>query len=1262
MQVKRIFVEKRHEHAAEARSLFNDLKDSLHLAGLRKVRILNRYDVQGLDAAQLQESLTTVFAEPMVDDCYLEEFPKQPTDRIFGVEYLPGQYDQRADSAAQCLKVASRAETIRVRCGKVYVLCGDISDAEFAKVKAYLINSVDQREAALKKPETLQEAFPPPAAVPFVTGFIHMNATDLEAMRKDWGLAMSPEDLAFAQDYFKNRENRDPSETEIRILDTYWSDHCRHTTFNTELTDIRIEDGPYKAALERALESYLDMRRTLYGNDRRRPPCLMDLATIGARWAKKKGWLTNQEVSEENNACSVVIEVSTSTGPEEWLLMFKNETHNHPTEIEPFGGAATCLGGAIRDPLSGRAYVYHAMRISGAADPRTPLEQTLAGKLPQRKITKEAARGFSSYGNQIGLATGYVQEHYHPGFMAKRMEVGAVIGAAPRAHVRRESPAPGDVVILVGGRTGRDGIGGATGSSKEHDAASINTCGAEVQKGNAPEEHKIQRLFRKPEVARLIKKCNDFGAGGVSVAIGELAPGLEIDLHLVPRKYEGLNSTEIAISESQERMAVVLAPEDKAAFMEHCARENLEATQVAVVTAEPRLVMRDKDAVVVNVAADFLDSAGAPRSQAAVITQPAPQSYFKPRADSGTLRAATQAILSDLNVCSQKGLVEMFDSTIGAGSVLTPYGGKYANTFTEAMVAKIPVQGKETSTVSVMSSGFNPFLAEWSPFHGGLFAVVEAVTRAVATGARLEDLRLSLQEYFERLGTDPARWGKPTAALLGALIAQKRLGLAAIGGKDSMSGTFRAEDSDRELNVPPTLIAFAAAPANIVDIISPEFKDVDSPVYLLRAPLYPDGTPDFDEFKRNMQTLNRLISRGKVPAAHGVRSGGMVEALCKMSFGNMIGVSLNADLTLEELTTPLYGSVIIEGFLDADLEGLPQIKQIGTTNNRGTLEWKGEKIKLTELLPVWEEPLESVFPTRAMPAARPKDTPFVEPQDWKERNYAYPKTSVPAPRVAILALPGTNCEYDTKRAFELAGSAPIEPFIFCNQSAFDAQKSCEQFAQLVRNSQILVLPGGFSAGDEPEGSGKFFVSVFRNAQVRDAVEDLLHNRDGLILGICNGFQALVKTGLLPFGHIRNLDENAPTLSYNNIGRHISQIVRTRVASVKSPWLALHEVGDIHMMAVSHGEGRFTAPNATLKQLFENGQVTFQYVDLKGTISLETPFNPNGSDFAIEGICSPDGRILGKMGHTERSGSGLLINNAYGDFNQKLFAGGVKYFS
>ena len=1262
MQVRRIFVEKRHEHAAEARFLFNDLKESLHLKNLRTVRVLNRYDVQGLDGAHFNNSLTTVFAEPMVDDWYVEEFPHLPTDRIFGVEYLPGQYDQRADSAEQCLKVTSRAETIRVRCGKVYVLGGDISDAEFAKVKELLINTVDQREAALSKPQTLQECFAPPPPVPVVDDFISMNESELEIMRKDWGLAMSIEDLLFAQDYFKNREGRDPSETEIRILDTYWSDHCRHTTFNTDLTNIEIEDGPYKSTLERALDSYTSMRQVIYGKDTRRVRCLMDMATIGVRYAKKKGWLDNLEESEENNACSVVIDVSTSEGPEEWLLMFKNETHNHPTEIEPFGGAATCLGGAIRDPLSGRAFVCHAMRITGSADPRTPLENTLPGKLPQRKITKEAARGFSSYGNQIGLATGYVQEHYHPGYVAKRMEVGAVIGAAPRAHVRRESPAPGDVIILVGGRTGRDGIGGATGSSKEHDVASIDTCGAEVQKGNAPEEHKIQRLFRKPEVSRLIKKCNDFGAGGVSVAIGELAPGLSVDLHMVPRKYEGLNSTEISISESQERMAVVLAPGDKEEFMAQCAEENLEATQVAVVTSEPRLVMRDKDDVVVNVAADFLDSAGAPRSQNVVIKSPVPGGYFKPRKSKGTLREAAQEILADLNVCSQKGLVEMFDSTVGAGSVLTPYGGKYANTFTEAMSAKIPVQGKETSTVSVMSSGFNPYLAEWSPFHGGLFAVVEAATRAVSTGAKLEDIRLSLQEYFERLGDDSARWGKPTAALLGALLAQKNLGLAAIGGKDSMSGTFRDEKSGQELNVPPTLIAFAAAPANIVDIISPEFKSVESPLFLLRAPLLDDGTIDFDEFKRNMKTLNQLISKGKVMAAHGVRHGGMVEALCKMGFGNMIGATLNDNLELKDLTFPLYGSVIIEGFLDADLEGLPKIEQIGYTNNTASLDWKGEKIKLSELFPSWEEPLENVFPTRAIPAARPKEKTFISPEDWKERNYVFPKTSVPAPRVAILALPGTNCEYDTKRAFELAGSAPVAPFIFCNQSAFDAQKSCENFAQLVRNSQILVLPGGFSAGDEPEGSGKFFVSVFHNGHVREAVEDLIYNRDGLVLGICNGFQALVKTGLLPFGHIQNLDENAPTLSYNNIGRHISQIVRTRVASVKTPWLSMHEVGDVHMMAMSHGEGRFTAPSETLKKLFANGQVVFQYVDTAGQISLETPHNPNGSDYAIEGICSPDGRILGKMGHTERSGKGLLLNNAYGDFSQKLFLGGVRYFS
>ena len=943
--------------------------------------------------------------------------------------------------------------------------------------------------------------------------------------------------------------------------------------------------------------------------------------------------------------------------------MFKNETHNHPTEIEPFGGAATCLGGAIRDPLSGRAYVYQAMRISGAGDPRTPLEKTLTGKLPQRKITKEAARGFSSYGNQIGLATGYVQEHYHPGFVAKRMEVGAVVGAAPRAHVRRESPDPGDVIILVGGRTGRDGIGGATGSSKEHDVCSIDTCGAEVQKGNAPEEHKIQRLFRKPEVSSIIKKCNDFGAGGVSVAIGELAPGLEVDLHLVPRKYEGLNSTEVSISESQERMAVLLAPEDKQKFMAECAKENLEATEVARVMPEPRLILRDKDQVVMNVSAEFLDSAGAPRAQEILITSPqAKNTYFKPRFEKGTLREAAMQTLSDLNICSQKGLVEMFDSTVGAGSVFTPYGGKYAATLVEAMVAKIPVQGKETSTVSVMSSGFNPWLAEWSPFHGGLYAVVEAVTRAVATGARMQDIRLSLQEYFERIGDDPEKWGKPAAALLGALLAQKQLGLGAIGGKDSMSGTFRDEATGEVLNVPPTLITFAASPANIVDVVSPEFKRMDSTIYLLRMPQRNDYTPDWDEYKRNMKTLNQLISRGKVFAAHSVRSGGILEAIAKMGFGNMIGATLSDKLSIADLTTPLYGSVVIEAFLGADLNGLPKIEELGSTNNTASLNWKDEQIKLSELFPVWEEPLESTFPTQAMPAAKPEGKTNLEPQDWSDRNDIRPRKSVAKPRVAILALPGTNCEYDTKRAFELAGSAPVDPFIFCNQTALEAQESCKTFAKLVQNSQILVLPGGFSAGDEPEGSGKFFVSVFKNEYVREAVEDLIYNRDGLVLGICNGFQALIKTGLLPFGHIQTLDKEAPTLSYNNIGRHISQIVRTRICSVKSPWLALHNVGDIHMMAMSHGEGRFTAPEETLKKLFAAGQVAFQYVDIEGRISLETPFNPNGSDYAIEGICSPDGRILGKMGHTERAGRGLLINNDYSSFDQKLFKGGVVYFS
>lgn len=1307
MTVRRVYVEKRREHAAEARSLLNDLKENLHLSGLNSVRVLNRYDVEGLSTEAFEDSLTTVFAEPMVDDYYLEVFPHETSDTVFGVEYLPGQYDQRADSAEQCLKVTSPADDVLVRCGKVYVLGGQLDPAEIAGAKKLLINTVDQREAALTKPATLQETFPRPTGVPVIAGFMGMNDAALEDMRREWGLAMSLEDLKFAQTYFLNEERRDPTETEIRILDTYWSDHCRHTTFTTILTDIRVADGPYQATLTRALNKYKDMRAYVYGQDLARPVCLMDMATLGAKFAKKRGLLDNLEESEENNACSVVITVNTTAGPEEWLFMFKNETHNHPTEIEPFGGAATCLGGAIRDPLSGRAYVYHAMRISGSADPRAPIEETIAGKLPQRKITKEAARGFSSYGNQIGLATGYVQEHYHPGYAAKRMEVGAVLGAAPRAQVRRESPAPGDVIILVGGRTGRDGIGGATGSSKEHDGLSIETCGAEVQKGNAPEEHKIQRLFRKASVARLIKKCNDFGAGGVSVAIGELAPGLEIDLHLVPRKYEGLSSTEVAIAESQERMAVLLDPKDLPAFLAECDQENLEATKVAVVTAEPRLLMRDNDNVVVDISREFLDSAGAPRFQDVLLTSPQTGGFFKPAAEVNSLQDAACQILSDLNVCSQKGLVEMFDSTIGAGSVLTPYGGKTSNTLTEAMVAKIPVQGysepdvagvegnpeitaasgkvgalpKDSSTVSIMASGFNPWLSEWSPFHGGLFAVVEAAARCVATGAALKDIRLSLQEYFERIGLEPAKWGKPCAALLGALLAQKELGLAAIGGKDSMSGTFRDEETGQELNVPPTLIAFAAAPANIVDVLSPEFKRPDSTLYLLRTPFLADQTPDLPEFKRNMETLHRLASQGKLFAAHSVRSGGIVEAVCKMAFGNMIGCELNPSFSLRDLSFPLYGSVVLEAYLGADLEGLPNVQKLGATNTSACLCWNGESVALSELLPAWQEPLETVFPTRAMPALRPAlkatvDKPgpghelgpepscelYIAPEDWFERYASRPKHTVPRPRVAILALPGTNCEYDTKRAFELAGSAEVEPFIFCNRTAHEAKESCRAFASLLRNSQILVLPGGFSAGDEPEGSGKFFVSVFKNEYVREAVEELLYQRDGLALGICNGFQALIKTGLLPFGHIQELSAAAPTLSYNNIGRHITQIVRTRVASVKSPWLALQSVGDVHMMAVSHGEGRFTAPESTLKDLFANGQVVFQYVDELGRIRLDRPCNPNGSDYGIEGICSPDGRILGKMGHTERSGPNLLLNNAYGDFDQKIFLAGIKYFS
>lgn len=999
------------------------------------------------------------------------------------------------------------------------------------------------------------------------------------------------------------------------------------------------------------------MRKEIYGESiKNKPVSLMDMAVIGAKDAKRKGLLNNLEESEENNACSIEIDVNIDGRKEPWLLQFKNETHNHPTEIEPFGGAATCVGGAIRDPLSGRAYVYQSMRITGGADPRMPVDDYLKGKkLPQRKIVQDAAKGFSSYGNQIGLTTGYVQEFYHNGFTAKRLETGAVIGACPKKAVRRESPSVNDLIILLGGRTGRDGVGGATGSSKEHDASSIEICGAEVQKGNAPEEHKIQRLFRKENVSAMIKKCNDFGAGGVAVAIGELADGLEIDLNKVPKKYEGLTGTETALSESQERMAVVIDAADLESFINECRKENLEATLVAKVTDSKRLKMVHDGKIIVDISREFLDSAGVARYQKAYISSPEKTNYIENK-KCGSFKELVENTLSDLNVCSQKGLVEMFDSTIGASSVVTPFGGKTGNTPAQSMVAKIPVQSGDTTTVSIMASGYNPFIMEWSPFHGAYFAVVESVAKIASAGGRLEDIRLSFQEYFERLMQDEKRWGKPAAALLGALKVQYDLGLAAIGGKDSMSGTFKDSDTGREINVPPTLISFAAAPADLSNIVTNQIELDGGNVYLLKTPLSSDDLLDIKAFKENLKTLEKLIADKVVKTVHTVTNGGVIEALVKMAFGNMAGLNIK-NISLNELSFPFYGSFLIQTKKSYDIKGINNITEIAELNHNQELSYNNEKVSLADALVLWQSPLEHIFPSKVS-----GESIIIKPQDYLQRSSLKKAKVIIKPQVTVLALPGTNCEYDTKRIFEHAGSRTVEPFIFRNMCVEDAYLSCNEFAELVNKSQILVLPGGFSAGDEPEGSGKFYVSVLKNDKVRKAVDDLINKRDGLIIGICNGFQALIKTGILTYGHICDLSEEDATLSFNTIGRHVSQMVHTRVTSLNSPWMNLRNIGEIDIVPVSHGEGRFTAPQKLIDKLFENGQVLFQYTDLAGNITMDSPYNPNGSVMAIEGICSPCGRALGKMGHSERFGNGVHINNNYGNMNQRLFEAGVKYFT
>ena len=1247
--MKRIFVEKKAAFREHTKAVLQDLRESLGLSGAEDLRIAQRYDIDGLSEEDFRKTLPTIFAEPQVDDVFEDALPCGADDKVFAVEYLPGQFDQRADSAAQCVQMLTRKERPLIASALVYVIRGNVSDEDLARVKAYLINPVDSREASLEVPETLRRGVPAPAPIPRLEDFSRKTPEELSALRRELGLAMSDADLAFVQKYFRDEERRGPTLTEIRVLDTYWSDHCRHTTFLTRLNRVSFDDSPLLAPVEKAWERYLALRRELGREDK--TVCLMDVALLAMRELKKQGKLDDLEVSEEINAASIVVPVTVDGKTEDWLVMFKNETHNHPTEIEPFGGAATCLGGAIRDPLSGRSYVYQAMRVTGAADPRAPFSKTLSGKLPQRKIVRGAAQGYSSYGNQIGLATGTVHEIYHPGYVAKRLEIGAVIAAGPKKNVVRGTPVPGDVIVLVGGRTGRDGIGGATGSSKEHTEHALENS-AEVQKGDAPTERKLQRLFRDPDVARLIKRCNDFGAGGVSVAVGELAPSLDIRLDRVPRKYEGLNGTELAISESQERMAVVLDPADFEKFRAAADRENLESTPIADVTDSGRLRMFWQGEAIVDLRRAFLDTNGATQETDARVCAPDPaKNPLLPKPLLGNDAAKTWLnVVGSLRCCGQRGLVERFDASIGAGTVLHPFGGKTQTTPIEAMAAKIPVLEGETDDCTLMSFGFDPELSSWSPAHGAAFAVVDSVARLVAAGGDPAKARLTLQEYFEKLGGDPARWGKPLAALLGAFTAQLELGNGAVGGKDSMSGSFK------NLDVPPTLVSFAVVPAKASGVISPELKRAGTKIVRVPAKYAEDRMPDWADLRGKLAAVHRLVASGRVLSARTVRAGGLAAALAEMAFGNGIGVALDAAPDAK-FFVPEYGAWVLEIPADEALDGLEH-ETLGRTQEKEEISWNGGSVSLAALREAWEAPLEAVFPTRAAPA----DT-APAPQVFSCAARAVPahaKIRVAKPRVFIPVFPGSNCEYDTARAFREAGAEP-EIFVVRNLTTAAVEESLRAIAEKISQAQILMIPGGFSAGDEPDGSGKFIASVFKNPAVRDATNALIKERDGLILGICNGFQALIKLGLVPFGEIRDMDASCPTLFRNRIGRHISRYVHTRVASVKSPWLSNVNVGDVFTIPASHGEGNFTATPETVARLAANGQIAFQYCDAAGTPSYDIACNPNGSYQAIEGILSPDGRVLGKMGHSERRGNDVG-KNIPGNKNQPIFAAGVAYFA
>ncbi len=1255
MSVTRIFVEKKPDFAVKAKELQEEIKTYLNISAVTNVRVLIRYDIENLSEETYRQSLITIFSEPPLDFVYEEEFPAGETDRVFSVEYLPGQFDQRADSAEQCVKLLNENEEPVIRSATTYVISGSITDEEFCAVKNFCINPVDSREAEAKKPQTLITVFETPADVAVMDGFCAMDEAALGELYASLNLAMTVKDFAHIQNYFKTEENRDPSITEIRVLDTYWSDHCRHTTFSTELTEVEFSDGDYREPIEAAYQNYLSDRRELYKDRKDKFVCLMDLALMGMKKLRAEGKLEDLEVSEEINACSIVVPVTIDGVTEEWLINFKNETHNHPTEIEPFGGAATCLGGAIRDPLSGRTYVYQAMRVTGAADPTKPLSETLHGKLPQKKLVTGAAHGYSSYGNQIGLATGFVKEIYHPGYAAKRMEIGAVMGAAPRRDVVRETSDPGDKIILLGGRTGRDGIGGATGSSKVHTEASIEVCGAEVQKGNAPTERKLQRMFRRPEVSRLIKKCNDFGAGGVSVAIGELAAGLMIDLDKVPKKYAGLDGTEIAISESQERMAVVVDPKDVVPFLAYAAEENLEAVTVAEVTKEPRLRMHWRGKTIVDLSRAFLDTNGAHQEAKVKVLLPAKEDNVFQRKEVGDVRETWLNLLSSLNVCSQKGLVEMFDGSIGAGSVFMPYGGRYQLTETQSMVAKLPVLEGSTDTVTMMSYGFDPNLSSWSPYHGAVYAVVSSVAKIVAAGGDFSKIRFTFQEYFQRMTADPARWSQPFSALLGAYQAQLGFGLPSIGGKDSMSGTFD-DAAHGEINVPPTLVSFAVDVASNKTIITPEFKRPGSKLVVFKAQRDAWDLPDYAQIMEGYAKLHQDIKDGKIISAYAVEGNGLAEAVSKMAFGNKLGVKVEHNVDPRDFFAPDWGSIVCE-VPDGKVGELSiSYTLIGEVTDRGVLEYGPVSISMDEALNVWTGTLEKVFPTKS----------GVKQEEVSQAVYHADPESIyvcshklAAPNVFIPVFPGTNCEYDSTKAFTRAG-ARVRTRVFKNLSAQDIRDSVNAYREEIAKAQIVMFPGGFSAGDEPEGSAKFFATVFRNAVIKEEIEKLLNERDGLMLGICNGFQALIKLGLLPEGIICPQSETSPTLAMNTIGRHISKMVYTKVVTNKSPWLAGAELGAVYCNPASHGEGRFVADKAWIERLFANGQVATQYVNDQGEATMDEFWNPNGSYQAIEGITSPDGRILGKMAHSERRGEAVAMN-IYGEQDMKIFASGVRYF-